>query len=41
MESQKSAIRGFLIGVLTLGGAVGAFSSPFFMKCFTRRYIYN
>ena len=37
-STQDSTVKGFLIGILTLGGAVGAFTSPFFMKCFSRRY---
>ncbi len=36
-ESQQSTVKGFLIGVLSLGAALGAFIAPFFMKCLTRR----
>lgn len=40
-ECRSSTVRGFLIGVLTLGAAVGAFTSPFWMKCLTRRYFFE
>jgi MFS-type transporter involved in bile tolerance (Atg22 family) len=37
-ETQTSTVSGFLVGVLTLGAALGAIIAPLLMKYFTRRY---
>jgi len=37
LEAQQTSVQGLLFGILTLGGAVGAFVSPYLMKKYTRR----
>jgi predicted MFS family arabinose efflux permease len=38
----NAAVQGILIGAISIGAAIGAFISPFLMKCLSRRLIlYN